>query len=95
MGSLSEYPRRRAEGAEARLRHFGSVRFPDLDRLRQRITTRCKLPGFHLLERLADDSNVHLANLTLHYNVMPYVGLLTSGVAATAQGEVAIPKRDS
>lgn len=42
---------------------------------------------------LADSSNVHLANLTLHYNVMPYVGLLTSGVAATAQGDVAIPKR--
>ena len=35
-------------------------------------------------EHSADDSNVHLANLTLHYNVMPYVGLLTSGVAATA-----------
>lgn len=37
-------------------------------------------------------SNIHLANLTLHYNVMPYVGLLTSGVAATAQGEINIPK---
>lgn len=42
---------------------------------------------------VADSSNVHMANLTLHYNVMPYVGLLTSGVAATAQGEIAIPKK--
>lgn len=52
------------------------------------------MPASYASVITADDSNVHLANLTLHYNVMPYVGLLTSGVAATAQGEVAIPKRE-
>ncbi|GMK57305.1 hypothetical protein CspeluHIS016_0401390 [Cutaneotrichosporon spelunceum] len=35
--------------------------------------------------------NIHNANMTLSYHLMPYVGLLTSGVAATAQGMVEIP----
>ncbi|CAK9784417.1 putative signal peptidase [Cutaneotrichosporon oleaginosum] len=35
--------------------------------------------------------NIHDANITLSYHLMPYVGLVTSGVAATAQGKVEIP----
>lgn len=30
------------------------------------------------------------ANITLHYSLMPYVGILTSGIAAEAQGSVDI-----
>lgn len=36
--------------------------------------------------------DVHEANVTLHYSLMPYVGMVTSGVAATAQGLVEIPE---
>jgi signal peptidase complex subunit 3 len=36
--------------------------------------------------------NVPNANFTLHYSLMPYVGILSSGVAATAQGPVTIPE---
>ncbi|KAK6907973.1 signal peptidase [Kwoniella mangroviensis CBS 10435] len=36
--------------------------------------------------------NVEYANMTLHYSLMPYVGILSSGVAATAQGPVTIPE---
>ncbi|XAO27598.1 hypothetical protein I312_106454 [Cryptococcus bacillisporus CA1280] len=32
------------------------------------------------------------ANLTLHYSLMPYVGYLTSGIAATAEGPVSMPE---
>ncbi|WVR06531.1 hypothetical protein IAU60_003562 [Kwoniella sp. DSM 27419] len=32
------------------------------------------------------------ANLTLHYSLMPYVGYLSSGIAATAQAPIAIPE---
>ncbi|BEJ17041.1 hypothetical protein CspHIS471_0604420 [Cutaneotrichosporon sp. HIS471] len=35
--------------------------------------------------------NIHNANITLSYHLMPYVGLVTSGVAATARGMVEIP----
>nr|XP_018262144.1 signal peptidase [Kwoniella dejecticola CBS 10117]OBR84302.1 signal peptidase [Kwoniella dejecticola CBS 10117] len=35
--------------------------------------------------------DVEYANMTLHYSLMPYVGVLSSGVAATAQGPVTIP----
>ncbi|WRT67986.1 uncharacterized protein IL334_004961 [Kwoniella shivajii] len=36
--------------------------------------------------------DVEYANMTLHYHLMPYVGVLSSGVAATAQGPVTIPE---
>lgn len=36
--------------------------------------------------------DIHHANITLSYHLMPYVGLLTSGVAATAEGMVEIPE---
>ena len=29
--------------------------------------------------------------MTLHYSLMPYVGILSSGVAATAIGPITIP----
>ncbi|KAI9634708.1 putative signal peptidase [Dioszegia hungarica] len=35
---------------------------------------------------------VATANFTLHYDLMPYVGLLSSGVAATARGPINIPE---
>ncbi|RSH88511.1 uncharacterized protein EHS24_001056 [Apiotrichum porosum] len=35
--------------------------------------------------------DVHEANVTLHYSLMPYVGMLSSGVAATARDLVEIP----
>lgn len=44
--------------------------------------------GIHLTRR-----NVAHANVTLHYSIMPYVGLVTTGVAATAEGVVEIPQR--
>ncbi|EIW67731.1 hypothetical protein TREMEDRAFT_45221 [Tremella mesenterica DSM 1558] len=36
--------------------------------------------------------NIPSANLTLHYSLMPYVGLISSGIAATAQGPIALPE---
>ncbi|KAL0240534.1 hypothetical protein I308_106328 [Cryptococcus tetragattii IND107] len=36
--------------------------------------------------------DIPYANLTLHYSLMPYVGYLTSGIAATAEGPVSIPE---
>ncbi|KAK8858773.1 hypothetical protein IAR55_003003 [Kwoniella newhampshirensis] len=36
--------------------------------------------------------DIPTANMTLHYSLMPYVGVLSSGVAATAQGPVSIPE---
>ncbi|WVQ85026.1 hypothetical protein IAT38_007190 [Cryptococcus sp. DSM 104549] len=36
--------------------------------------------------------DVPYANMTLHYSLMPYVGVLSSGVAATAEGPVDIPE---
>ncbi|GFZ44977.1 hypothetical protein JCM24511_02703 [Saitozyma sp. JCM 24511] len=36
--------------------------------------------------------DVPTANMTLHYSLMPYVGILSSGIAATAQGPVSIPE---
>ncbi|WWC70963.1 uncharacterized protein I206_104916 [Kwoniella pini CBS 10737] len=35
--------------------------------------------------------DIEYANMTLHYSLMPYVGVLSSGVAATANGPVTIP----
>jgi len=32
------------------------------------------------------------ANMTLYYSIMPYVGILSSGVAATAQGPITLPE---
>jgi len=40
---------------------------------------------------LIDGRNVDSANMTLHYSLMPYVGILSSGVAATAQGPISVP----
>lgn len=37
-------------------------------------------PCTHVLIR-----DIPYANLTLHYSLMPYVGYLTSGIAATAE----------
>ena len=31
--------------------------------------------------------------MTVHYSLMPYVGLLSSGVAATAKGSIRMPGR--
>ncbi|KAK4689697.1 signal peptidase complex subunit 3, partial [Tremellales sp. Uapishka_1] len=36
--------------------------------------------------------NIPSANLTLHYSLMPYVGVLSSGIAATAQGPITLPE---
>ncbi|WVQ73373.1 hypothetical protein IAR50_002942 [Cryptococcus sp. DSM 104548] len=36
--------------------------------------------------------NIPTANFTLHYSLMPYVGVLSTGVAAVAEGPVAIPE---
>ncbi|ODN93399.1 signal peptidase [Cryptococcus wingfieldii CBS 7118] len=36
--------------------------------------------------------DIPTANFTLHYSLMPYVGVLSSGVAAVAEGPVAIPE---
>ncbi|WVF69024.1 hypothetical protein IAT40_003798 [Kwoniella sp. CBS 6097] len=36
--------------------------------------------------------DVEYVNMTLHYSLMPYVGVLSSGVAATAQGPITIPE---
>ena len=35
---------------------------------------------------------IHSANMTLKYSLMPYVGVLSSGVAATAQGPITLPE---
>lgn len=40
---------------------------------------------------VADARHVENANMTLHYSLMPYVGILSSGVAATASGPVTVP----
>ncbi|WVQ96534.1 hypothetical protein IAU59_003639 [Kwoniella sp. CBS 9459] len=36
--------------------------------------------------------DVEYANMTLHYSLMPYVGVLSSGIAAVAPGPVTIPE---
>ncbi|WWC88633.1 uncharacterized protein L201_003546 [Kwoniella dendrophila CBS 6074] len=36
--------------------------------------------------------DVEYANMTLHYSLMPYVGILSSGIAAVAQDPVIIPE---
>lgn len=38
-----------------------------------------------------DSRNCHLANITAHYSIMPYVGIVRQGIAATASGPVEIP----
>lgn len=46
-------------------------------------------------DRSADTATIRdvpTANMTLHYSLMPYVGILSSGIAATAQGPVSIPE---
>nr|ODN89769.1 signal peptidase [Cryptococcus depauperatus CBS 7855] len=35
--------------------------------------------------------NAPRANVTLHYSLMPYVGVLSSGIAATAEGPLDLP----
>lgn len=46
----------------------------------------------HFVHSAADrHRDIHHANITLSYHLMPYVGLLTSGVAATAEAMVEIP----
>lgn len=35
---------------------------------------------------------INTANFTLYYDLMPYVGMLSTGIAATAQGPVELPE---
>lgn len=37
-------------------------------------------------------SGIATANFTLYYDLMPYVGLLSTGVAATARGPIELPE---
>ncbi|KAL1413131.1 hypothetical protein Q8F55_000880 [Vanrija albida] len=45
---------------------------------------------YHWRQPSGSFKTVDNANITLHYSLMPYVGILTSGIAAEAQGPVDI-----